>query len=121
MYLFAKQNHRLFRLAGKVDIVITDRPLYMSIPYYRYYKGENPHYENLVKDTFDSYNNINIFLKRVKPFSQNGRNENEEESRKFDVMFKDSLDKGGYKYKEFDGDVNCINDMCDYIIENMNK
>ena len=63
LYLFAKQNHRLHNLKGKVDIVITDRPLYMSIPFYRYYKGQNKVYEDLVRQTFDSYYNFNIFLK----------------------------------------------------------
>ena len=112
LYLFAKQNHRLFRLIGKVDIVITDRPLYLSIPYYNYYKGRNQSYENLVKDTFESYNNLNIFLERRKKFMQNGRNENEQESKEFDERFKDCLDKAGYPYATFPGDIDYVEPIC---------
>ena len=112
LYLFAKQNHRLFRLIGKVEIVITDRPLYLSIPYYNYYKGRNQSYENLVKDTFESYNNLNIFLERRKKFVQNGRNENEQESKEFDERFKDCLDKAGYLYATFPGDIDYVEPIC---------
>ena len=125
LYLFAKQNHRLFRLIGKVDIVITDRPLYLSIPYYNYYKGRYQSYENLVKDTFESYNNLNIFLERRKKFMQNGRNENEQESKEFDERFRDCLDKAGYPYAMFPGDIDyvepicrCIEDYYDVVILN---
>ena len=30
LYIFAKQHHRLFRVADKVDIIITDRPLLLT-------------------------------------------------------------------------------------------
>lgn len=112
LYLFAKQNHRLFRLIGKVDIVITDRPLYLSIPYYNYYKGRNQSYENLVKDTFESYNNLNIFLECRKEFVQNGRNESESESKEFDKRFRDCLDEAGYPYAEFPGDITYVDAIC---------
>lgn len=117
LYLFAKQNHRLFRLNGKVDIVITDRPLYMSIPYYRYYKGENKTYEKLVKETFDSYRNLNIFLKRCKPFNPNGRNETEEQSNEFAHKLWKSLIDDKVVFTQYDGRDDSIEDICDLIIK----
>ena len=30
LYIFAKQNHRLFRVKDKVDVIITDRPLLLT-------------------------------------------------------------------------------------------
>ena len=117
LYLFAKQNHRLHRLNGKVDIVITDRPLYMSIPYYRYYKGNNKIYEDLVKQTFDSYNNLNIFLERVKPYVQNGRRESELEAKNFDVQILDSLKNGNYKYLKFKAEDASLDKIINEIIK----
>ena len=32
-YFFAKQQHRLFRLNGKVNYIITDRPLILFVFY----------------------------------------------------------------------------------------
>ena len=80
LYIFAKQNHRLFRCNGKVDVIITDRPLIMSIVYNRQYGNHkdyiwNTAYESIVYETFKKYRNLNIFLNRVKPFNPNGRNE----------------------------------------------
>ena len=102
LYLFAKQNHRMFRLNRKVDVVITDRPLIMSIPYNRLYHGYDLAYERLVIQTFDSYNNINIFLNRVKPFQASGRNEDEDTAKLIDCNIKSMLEEYGYEYIEVD-------------------
>ena len=96
LYIFAKQNHRLFRCNGKVDIIITDRPLIMSVVYNNYYGNPeniawNKAYENMVIETFNQYDNFNIFLNRVKPYNTNGRNETEEQAKAFDKFFLESL------------------------------
>ena len=31
VYIFAKQNHRVFRLNGKVDFIVTDAPLLQKL------------------------------------------------------------------------------------------
>lgn len=117
LYLFAKQNHRLHNLKGKVDIVITDRPLYMSIPFYRYYKGQNKVYEDLVRQTFDSYYNFNIFLNRVSPFVVNGRLESEEEAKDFDSRIIEGLKEDGYSFLTF----NAENSSIDLIVNDIIK
>jgi len=108
LYIFAKQNHRLFRCNGKVDVIITDRPLIMSVAYNRFYgnlenENWNKAYENLVIETSNQYNNLNIFLNRVKPFNPNGRNESEEIAKAFDMSFKNSLDELKINYMIYDG------------------
>lgn len=113
MYIFAKQNHRLFRCNGKVDVIVTDRPLIMSVVYNRFYGNPNNYewntaYENMVSETFNQYNNLNIFLNRVKPFNPNGRNESEETAKEFDKFFKDSLDEMGINYFTYDGCENSV-------------
>lgn len=80
LYIFAKQYFRMTRVAGKVDVLITDSPLLLSLIY-------NPNrdllakpFDDLVLNLFNSFNNINFLLKRVKPYNPVGRFQNESES-----------------------------------------
>ena len=79
LYITAKQNHKLEMLRGQVDYVITDSPLILGIVY----KGKNtvPSFNNLVIETFNSYDNFNIFLTRSKKYNPIGRNETEEQAK----------------------------------------
>lgn len=109
MYIFAKQNHRLFRCNNKVDVIITDRPLIMSIAYNRFYGNKeaiewNESYENIVLKTFNQYNNYNIVLNRIKPYNNNGRNETEDEAKRFDILFRENLEELGINYEIQNGE-----------------
>ena len=52
-YIFGKQSFRISRCANKVDAIITDSPLPLSIFY-----NQN---KQLYKDNFNKYNFLNIF------------------------------------------------------------
>ena len=80
LYIFAKQAHRLFRVNSKVDVIVTDRPLILSCYYEKKYGQGDIDFQNVVKKEFNKYENLNIFLKRTKPYNPNGRNQSEEES-----------------------------------------
>jgi len=80
-YVSAKQYHRLKRVEqyGNVPFVITDSPLLLGLAYSK----ELFYYEELKKLLFKlhgEFENINIFIKRVKPYNPIGRNQTEEES-----------------------------------------
>ena len=79
LYIFAKQNHRLFRVYGKVDIIVTDRPLLLTNAYYQ-------------------YNNLNLLLKRQTVYQENGRNQSEEEAMQIDKIIQDLLEFNGISY-----------------------
>lgn len=109
LYILAKQNHRLFRCNGKVDVIVTDRPLIMSVVYNDFYGnreliGWNSAYRDIVIETFNQYENLNIILKRVKPFNPNGRNEDESQAKDLDRRFTKFMDVNGIPYHTFDGD-----------------
>lgn len=114
LYIFGKQAHSLFRLDGKVDYIITDRPLIMSQVYNEYYskrtnsKKWNIDFNALVKDTWDRYDNTTIFLTRKKPFISTGRNENEIQAKELDKLFKKFLNKNNIPYITVDGDNNAV-------------
>lgn len=84
LYIFAKQNHRLQRVNGQVDFIITDRPLPLSIIYAERTYGEcSSSFYSIVKDTFNQYGNINFLLElpgSSNDYSQEGRFQDYSES-----------------------------------------
>lgn len=78
-YIFGKQSFKMSRCKDKVDIVVTDSPLLLSALY-----NEDPvlgeKFNEVVAAVFNSYNNINFFIERCKPYNPIGRNQTEEES-----------------------------------------
>lgn len=86
-YVFGNQSYRLFRCKDDVDVIVTDSPLPLSIIY-----SENPaskgSFPKLVMDIFNTYNNINFYINRVKPYNPKGRNQTEAESDALDYKIK---------------------------------
>jgi len=99
IYVFAKQHHRLKRLLGKVDVVITDSPIMMGIVYDI---EKNEHLKSLAYFEYSKMNNLNVFLKRSKAFNQAGRHQNEEEAIKMDTIIKNHINSFGIEYKELE-------------------
>lgn len=93
LYIFAKQNHRMFRLNGKVEYIITDRPLILSI-FYNWNYGDLPEsFTSLVISEIRKFDNINFFLKRIKSYDELGRNQTEKEAVKMHGDIKQMLDR----------------------------
>lgn len=100
LYIFAKQHRRLLRLkTHKLEYVITDSPLLLSLIYG---KGESQAFKDLVKERFYNFDNLNIFLRRVKPYSFYGRGQSEGEAKELDVEILDMLQT--IPYQEIIGD-----------------
>lgn len=84
IWIFANQHHRMYRLRDKVDIIVTDAPLFNSIVYSG--KGEeNKAFHNFVMNEFNKYNNLNIYLERETIYQSEGRYQDEEGAKKIDV------------------------------------
>lgn len=102
-FLFGKQSYRMSRCAGKVDVIVTDSPLPLSILYNNDVRlGEN--FNASVMDVFNSYRNLNFFLNRVKPYNPAGRLQTEEESDALGEPLKNLLKTREIYYKEAPGD-----------------
>jgi hypothetical protein len=102
LYILAKQNHKLQTLKGKVEFAVTDSPLLLSNIYApKEYIGG---FDVLVNNTFDSYDNLNFFIRRVKPYNPVGRNQGEMVAKEIDVIIKKYLDIRGIPYLQVDGD-----------------
>lgn len=83
----SEQDRRQRRLVGQVDYVITDSPLLLGCVY-----GEGVWAQKEMQEQwhrlFHSYQNISIYIDRVKPYQPYGRNQNEDEARILDRRFK---------------------------------
>lgn len=94
LYIFAKQNHRLFRVNGKVDIIVTDRPLLLT----NAYNQDDKELCSLCLKTFNQYNNLNFLLKRETVYQENGRIQSEEEAMQIDKITEDLLKSNRINY-----------------------
>ena len=108
-YLFAKQHHRIWRVADKVDVVVTDCPLMLSPVYGERYKATNELFNANVVDVARGFNNLNIVLMRTKRYNQNGRNETEDEAREVDRAITNTLKKYKMDWAEVPGNFEGIN------------
>ncbi len=92
LYVFAKQAHSLYRLKDKVDVIITDSPLLLSLVYGQ---PHYPHFDELVKSVFYEYENVNYYLMRTKTYSRVGRSQTEVESNEIGDAILDMLQATG--------------------------
>lgn len=95
IYVFGKQLHRIFRLKDKVDVVITDSPLPLSI---YYDKSANPYFADLVMNQFNEFNNINYFIARDDTYNPKGRMQTEQEAKEIDSEVSLILEHYNIKY-----------------------
>jgi hypothetical protein len=117
LYILGKQNHRMQTLMDpkdELEVIVTDSPLILSSVY-----NENlgPVFDMLTLDTFSSYDNMNYFIKRVKPYNPKGRTQNEEEAKEVDQKVLDTLLQYDIKYKTVTGDRAGIADIVNDVME----
>ena len=103
LYLLGKQFYRISRLNGKVDVVVTDSPLPLCI-FYNKSSVLGDTFNKLVMQTFNSFNNINFFIERTKPYNPKGRFQTEEESDIDSIKLKYMLDINEIPYTTVTGD-----------------
>ena len=90
IYVFGHQHHRIFRLLGKVEVVICDSPLLLSIIYD---KEQRKVLKELVLFEHFKTNSLNIMLKRATKFEEKGRYHTLEQSKEIDNNIKRMLNE----------------------------
>jgi len=98
LFVTANQNRMFERLKGKVDWIITDTSLLLSLMYVPddYYAT----FEPLLVDVFNSYDNINVFVNRPATYCEIGRNQTLEEAKKIDERMLALFDRLKIPYYE---------------------
>lgn len=101
--VLGEQDHRLRRLEGHVDYVITDSPLLLSIVYAQGIYAEQ-WFKRAAWGAFCTYDNTNFMLKRAKPYATYGRSQTEDEAREIDGVLRRLLDAYGVDFQQIPGD-----------------
>lgn len=101
-YLFAEQFHRIVRCRDKVDVIVTDSPLPLSILYNcSEVLGED--FNKVVMNCYNSFCNMSYLILRDKPYAAIGRLHTEEESNALKQPLTEMLEKREIKYSEVKG------------------
>ena len=104
LYVFGKQQNRLFRLNSKVDVIITDSPLINSL-IYNAPKREQTRaaFVELVLAEHWSYDNLNFFIERRKRYNPIGRLQTKTEAEQLDARIRKVLEARNIPYKALPG------------------
>lgn len=104
LYVFAKQHHMIQALDGQVDYIIVDSPLLLST----IYGNTSSAFKYYVFETYNRYNNINIFVERNKPWHPAGRVQTESEAIELDARIYSMLKNYGLQITTVSSDSSVI-------------
>lgn len=102
LYILAKQNRRVQRLAGQVEWVITDSPLLLGLVYK--VPGYFESFDAFTMEVFNSYDNHNFLIGRDFEYQAAGRNQTAEEAIEVDAVIKNLLDEKQVPYRRITND-----------------
>ena len=119
-YVFGKQVYRISRCIDKVDVVVTDSPILLSVIYNKDKRSANT-FRNYVCDVFNGFTNFNYYLTRVKKYDPNGRNQTEEEADAISKQIKEFLDNNNIKHVNLFGNEEGYREIANNILISMGK
>lgn len=117
MYVCAKQVYAMFVVSKQVEAAITDSPIILGTAYTNGDKLLN----SILFREYKKYNNVDIFLNRVKKYNPKGRMQTEEEAKDKDKVIKAVLNKYKIKYHTFDGSEESVDKIVSLIKSKMEK
>ena len=117
IYVFGKQLHRMYRIFDKVDVIVTDSPLLMSI---HYGTKESYIFKALVLEQHNKTNSLNIFLKREHRYDPIGRIQTEKEAQEMDKQMLDMLVSNSINYVVYSSDKSNIPKIISLIKDRIN-
>lgn len=123
LYVIANQHRGIVKSWGKVDYIIMDSPILLSLVYKNYYKGNeypsilyNESFDKLILDIHSKYDNLNILLKRGNGVhNEKERYQNLEQSFELDLLIKKMLDDNGIEYIEIEVGDNTVSEILKFL------
>lgn len=90
VWVLAEQWRRIDRLAGQVDYVITDSPILLSLAYVSGIYAEQ-WFTDMVRELDAVHKTARVYVNRVKPYVQTGRNQTKSEAKGLDIRIRSLL------------------------------
>lgn len=119
-YIFGEQSFKMSRCRDKVDVIVTDSPLLLSALYNSdEILGEE--FNNVVHRVFNSYENMNLFVERVKKYQPVGRLHTEEEANQIRDSLMSLLITMNVSYKVVDGHAPGYNQIVINVLHRIQK
>lgn len=99
LYVFAKQQHRIYRVADKVDFIVTDSPLVLSLIYGEMYNPDmSLNFKNLIVEEFNRYPRFDVFVERHYEYVGEGRNQTLDQAIGIDRRIKEIFKENGWEF-----------------------
>ena len=124
LYILANQNFKIKRAFGKVNVIIIDSPLILSIfyneilPAEKRYPVEN--FNRVVLDVFNRYDNLIYFLKRNFPYQTEGRYQTESEANSVSDRIEKLLVDFNLPHEKIVSSEENAQKICDFIVHLLN-
>jgi deoxyadenosine/deoxycytidine kinase len=127
LFVLANQHRGIVKSYGKVDFIILDSPILLSLTYKKYYNenGGDEYPASLYNETFDNmlmeihkkYENINIVLERGRGNHNNiERYQNLEQSKDLDKVIENTLIENNLPYHKLKVNGKTVNNIIKLII-----
>jgi len=112
VYTFGKQFKQINQLKDKVDYIVTDSPILLSL---MYGKSEGKEFLSFVRHCYFKFDNVDFVLERDHAYQSYGRNQNEEESNVMQKEIIKVLRDTGVQYSLIKSS-NAVNDIMKAIL-----
>lgn len=124
LFVLANQHRGIVKSYGKVDYIILDSPILLSLTYKNVYKSNDypailygDAFDKMVLDIYNQYDNINILLKRSQgKHNDNERYQNLEESIVLDNVIENSLIDNNLPYHVINVNGNTVKNILKLIL-----
>ena len=119
-YIFGTQYYRVCRLLNKVDVIVTDSPVFVSV-YYNNLNFAKDEFSDYVIQTSKTFNNRNYYLNRVTKYDTNGRHQSEEQAKEVGNTLLSLFEKNDIEFTYADSRPETLDKIVDEIVEEINN
>ena len=115
-YIFGSQSYRLSRCKDKVDVIVTDCPLFLTA-FYNKSSVLGDEFNKVVLNVFNTYNNVNYLIDRIKDFNPIGRVHTEQQARNMREPLMNMLKDYNVPFEKIEGTIKDYDAIVDEVSE----